>query len=67
MFQDHVHIDGVSAGLGKSLDLHKDRAKPDEQVQLVVSNQLGERQSLVVLWGDLNGAIAAMGHDPAQG
>lgn len=52
--------------LGKSLTLHYDDEMPD-QVQLTITNQVGEKQSLIVLWGDLNGAIASMGHDPAQG
>ncbi len=64
--ETRVRVGGSGEGVDKSLVLRKVAGDPD-RVRVTVINRLGERESISLLWGDLNGAIAVMGHDPAQG
>lgn len=61
-----THIAVKAAGTsGKTLNLRQQR-NPD-RVQLIITNEVGEREAVILQWGDLNGAIAVLRHDPAQG
>lgn len=62
-----LSVKSVDPGnLDKQLEFHRVAANGDA-VRLTIVNAQGDRESVVVLYGDVNGAFAVLGHDPAQG
>jgi hypothetical protein len=64
-------IKSVGPGVEKSLEFHKvkDGTPPkvdDDKVRLTIVNDQGEKESVVVLYGDINMALSVLGHNPAQ-
>lgn len=65
-------IKSVEPGVEKSLEFHKVKdgtppAVDDDKVRLTIVNEKGDKESVVVLYGDINMALSVLGHNPAQG
>jgi hypothetical protein len=64
-------IKSVEPGVDKSLEFHKvkDGTPPevdDDKVRLTIVNEKGDKESIVLLYGDVNMALSVLGHNPAQ-
>lgn len=64
-------IKSVEPGVEKSLEFHKvkDGTPPvvdDDKVRLTLVNAKGDKESIVLLYGDINMALTVLGHNPAQ-